>query len=138
MKKEYLDKNGCPIKGGDILMNEDGELMLVIDNGDDLGINASRPGYMERTGCSELYLLSNFGGLALMDMRHHLREWAVVGTNSKLVCSKCGAWLAEPQDAYPILFCSSDYVGGTICRCCKEELNAAIQQSNENVGELRR
>ena len=25
MKKEYLDKNGCPIKGGDILMNEDGE-----------------------------------------------------------------------------------------------------------------
>ncbi len=135
MKKEYLDKNGRPIKGGDILMDGEGELMLVIDNGDDLGVNASTLSYMKRTRRSELYLLSNFGGMALMDMRYHLRKWEVVGTDSRLVCSKCGAWLAEPQEGYPVLLCSSDYVGSTICRCCKEELNAAIQQSNENVGE---
>ena len=63
MRNEYLDRNGRTIQRMDILMNELGELMLVVDNGDDLGINASRPSYIERTSCKEVYPLSNFGGL---------------------------------------------------------------------------
>ncbi len=32
--------------------------------------------------------------------------------------------VAVPHEAYPILVCSSDYVGSTLCRCCVEEENA--------------
>ena len=124
MRNEYLDRNGRTIQRMDILMNELGELMLVVDNGDDLGINASRPSYIERTSCKEVYPLSNFGGQALMDRKYHLREWEVVGVGGKLNCHKCGSWLAVPHEAYPILVCSSDYVGSTLCRCCVEEENA--------------
>ena len=102
MRNEYLDRNGRTIQRMDILMNELGELMLVVDNGDDLGINASRPSYIERTSCKEVYPLSNFGGQALMDMKYHLREWEVVGVGGKLNCHKCGSWLAVPHEAYPM------------------------------------
>ena len=44
-------------------------------------------------------------------MKYHLREWEVVGVGGKLNCHKCGSWLAVPHEAYPILVCSSDYVG---------------------------
>lgn len=37
MRNEYLDRNGRTIKRMDILMNELGELILVVDNGDDFG-----------------------------------------------------------------------------------------------------
>ena len=57
-------------------------------------------------------------------MKNHLREWEVVGVGGKLNCHKCGSWLAVPHEAYPILVCSSDYVGSTLCRCCVEEENA--------------
>ena len=86
-----------------------------------LGGNASRPSYIERTRCKEVYPLSNFGGQALMDMKYHLREWEVVGTAGKLNCHKGGSWPAVLHDTYPILVCSSDYVSNTLCRCCAEE-----------------
>lgn len=118
MKNEYLDRDGRLIVDGDVLMNGEGELMLVVASRDDLGVNASKISYIERTGASEIYPLSNFGGQALSDMKYHLHEWKVVGANGKMSCCKCGAWLAEAHEAYPILICSSDYVGSTLCHNC--------------------
>ena len=52
----------------------------------------------------------------IADLDAERREWEVVGVGGKLNCHKCGSWLAVPHEAYPILVCSSDYVGSTLCR----------------------
>ena len=121
MKKQYLDKNGRIIEAKMILQNETGELMLVLSCDDDLGVNASNPVHIERYGASEIYPLSNFGSLSLMDYKYHLKHWEIIGENGVLNCVQCESWLAQEHEAFPILICSSDYVGGALCRVCKEE-----------------
>lgn len=129
MKKQYLDKNNRIIEAKMILRNEDGEMMLVLSCDDDLGVNASNTVHIEQYSARDVYPLSNFGGLSLMDYKYHLGDWEIVGENGSWNCVQCGCWLAQEHEAYPILIYSSDYIGSSLCRVCKEE-NKLLDNAN--------